>query len=713
MSRTILPLSILALACTTEPEPGSAPPRPPAASGPDVLLVTIDTLRADRVGAYGDPLAATPTMDALASRGALFREAIATAPLTLPSHASMLTGRYPAGHGLRDNGGFRLSEDVPTLAGTLTEGGYRTGAFVSAYVLDAAWGLDRGFERYHAPFHPQEVAETHAFGALEVPGADTVNAALAFLREADDRPVFCWVHLYEPHLPWAEHPGWDGDPYRGEVAFVDGLLGRLLRGVDEETLVIVTSDHGENLWEHGERGHGLLVNRGATRVPLIIRPPGGIEGAEAPRARPGASAARRPAGVDQGLVLDPVPDAPRAARVVEPSVSGVDVAATVADYAGLAFGGDGVSVRAAVEGRPFERPPVFCETFFPRFHYGWSELALVQDGRTRLRLGPSVSVIDLDADPAELSLAPVSEHPLEALATGWLGATTPEPGQLAAGDAEKLAALGYVEPLRIAGEGTGLADPRDKVEILASLHALEAVADHQLAVAGLRRLVEDEPELVEARLALSLRLAAQGQLEGALEASLGILEIQPRHTMALSNAASLCRQLRRHEQGVELARRMQVMNPHDPRGYRLEVVFWVDAEEPEEVLRVAQAGLDVEPDDPQLLYLFGLASIFLERYPQAVDALEKAQRGGSRAGDISLYLGTALDRLGRLDQAVSAYEVYTRTHPDDLRGVAASAWMLYQADDCERAAPMLENLVERGHRGDPRVREAYLACVGP
>ncbi len=706
-------LSLVALSCAQAPPPADPPATP---AGPDILLVTIDTLRADRVGAYGDPLAATPQLDALAAEGALFREAIAVAPLTLPSHASMLSGLYPAGHGLRDNGGFRLEPSVPLLAERLSDAGYRTAAFVSAYVLDAAWGLDRGFDQYRAPFHPRDVAEAPAFGALEVPGADTVNAAVAFLREQGDGPRFCWVHLYDPHTPWAEHPGWEGDPYRGEVAFADQLLGRLLRAVDRDDLVIVTSDHGEGLWDHGEREHGLLLARSTTRVPLVVRPPGGLasDGLE-PRPRPVSGAAsRRPGGVDLELDLQPVPDEPRAARVVEQPVSGVDIAPTIADYAGLEAWGDGVSLRPALEGGQLRRGPVYSETFFPRFHYGWSELLLVQRGDERLRLGPSSHLLDLQADPAELRFDPVSGHALEQLALGWAGSSRPEPGPVPADAIQKLAALGYVEAVQAPlSPRSELADPRERMQILARLHALEGEADPAVAVAGLRALVDSEPGLVEARLALAQALRRGGQRREALSAALSVLDLQPRHSMALSNAAGLCRELGEHEQGLELARRLQALNPQDPRGHRLEVVFWVDSEEPQEVIRASRAGLAVAPQDPQLLYLLGLALVFTDRYDEAVQALEAAREQGSRAGDISLYLGMAHDRAGRVDPALAAYREYAERNPDDLRGQAAAAWMLYKADDCVRAAPYLGNLRKRGADRDPRVKEAWQACAAP
>ncbi|MFH1464757.1 MAG: sulfatase-like hydrolase/transferase [Pseudomonadota bacterium] len=702
-------LPLLLSACAPLP----APPEPPGPGGPDVLLVTLDTLRADRVGAYGDPLAATPRLDDLAAHGALFREAISPVPLTLPAHASILTGTYPATHGLRDNGGFRLRDEVPTLAERLGAAGYRTGAFVSAYVLDAAWGLDRGFDTYRAPFNPQDVAAAGAFGELELPGADTVNAALAFLRAAEGQPTFTWVHLYDPHTPWADHPGWQGDPYRGEVAFDDALVGRLLDAMDPAALIVVVADHGEGLWDHGEREHGLLVHRATTRVPLIVRPPGGIEGPlQEPEPRPGmGEATRRPAGLDPRLDLAPVPDAPRAARVVEEPVSSVDLAATIADYLGLTPWGEGRSLRPAVEGRPLPEVPVYTETFFPRFHYGWSELSAVQEGRERLRVGPTLEVYDLAADPGEAHPQQVDEHRLLAVARAHGGEGTPQPGALDVATQERLAALGYVAPLTPPeGARDALPDPRDRTDTLAALQAFEAEPASPRALTGLRELVAREPGLIEARMALALR--AQGEVQRALDETLAVLELEPSHTMALSNASLLCRELHRGEQGIELARRIQVINPKDPRGYRLELVQRVDAEQPEEVIRVAEAGLRVAPEDPQILYLYGLALVFTGRDDEGVRALEGARKAGSRAGDIQLYLGMAHDHAGRIEEALAAYRAYSGAHPEDLRADAAAAWMLYQHQDCARAAPFLVNLVKRGHGRDARIREAYQVCVG-
>jgi tetratricopeptide (TPR) repeat protein len=450
-------------------------------------------------------------------------------------------------------------------------------------------------------------------------------------------------------------------------------------------------------------------------VPLIVRPPGGLTPAVGLVAeRPGiAGVSARPAGRDTALDLTPVSDAPRAARVVEGAVSTVDLAATIADYVGIAPWGEGRSLRPAIEGATLEPRPVFTETFFPRFHYGWSELLAVEQGGRRLRVGPVLTAFDLDRDPAEVAGDPVDEDPLLATALALAGAGTPQPGPVETDALERLAALGYIAPVGpVLAPREALADPGERVAVLAELSALETLADPAEAIAGLRALLAREPDLYEARLSLGRFLRASGQPDAALEATLAVLERQPTHTMALSNAALLCRELGRHEQGVALARRMQAINPKDPRGFRAELVQWVDAERPDEVIRVAEAGLGVAPTDPQILYLYGLALAFSGRDDEAVAALGRAREAGSRATDIPLYLGMAHEHAGRVEEALAAYRAYSGAHPGDLRGDASAAWMLYKAGDCPRAAPFLINLVKRGHGQDARVREAHEACVG-
>ena len=703
-------LLALALACDPELPPPSEASLPDD-DRPDVLLVTIDTLRADRVGAYGDALAQTPTMDALAAGGVLFRDAHSVTPLTLPSHASILTGRYPVNHGLRDNGGFRLGEDVPTLAEAMQAAGYQTGAFVGAFVLDGAWGLERGFGTYRDPFHPQKVSQVGAFGEVELPSAEVVNAALAWWKTAgrQDGPRFMWVHMYDPHTPWRAHPGWTGDPYRGEVAYADGLLKRLVDATDRDTMVVVTSDHGEGLWDHGEREHGVLLGPSITRVPLLVRPPGGVKGTARVEARNPADVSARPEGVDPALDLDPVPDAPVAARVVEAPVSGVDVAPTIADYADVSLPGvDGRSLRSGLEGGSFESRSVYAESFFPLFHYGWSSLQMATDGIERLERGTDLRRTSVADDPSGKDPSTVATHALTTELDRWRGEGTPTPGPIPGDQAAALEALGY---LTVQVDASGpLPDPRDRIGVLSALQAAEAHADPRTRQRQLERLVAAHPDMVDARISLSLARAEAGDLSGAWADTQAVLARWPDHPTALSNGGFLARALGEPEEAKRLARRMRTLNPQDPRGYRLEAAVLVEQEDALGVLEVTRAGVAVAPEDPNLHYLLSLAEIQEGDPMVGVTHLEAAREHGSEASDIDLWLGVAHQRAGRIDEAVKHYDTATRTMAGDPRPWAMAGVMLWKAGRCPQARPYLINVARRGGAQDPQIRQGLLDC---
>ena len=248
-------------------------------AGLRVLLVTVDTLRADALGAYGRAGAETPWMDRLAAEGVRFAEARAQNVVTLPSHANILSGRYPPDHGVRDNSGFRFPAGQETLATVLKAQGYRTGAFVSAFPLDSRFGLDRGFDVYDDRFAN---VDTHtAFEMEERSGPETVALARDWIRAQGDSPWLCWVHLYEPHFPYAPpaplRERFAAAPYQGEVAAADAALGPLLEDVlvggDRSALVVLTADHGESLGEHGEPTHGIFAYEATLRVPLVLHAP--------------------------------------------------------------------------------------------------------------------------------------------------------------------------------------------------------------------------------------------------------------------------------------------------------------------------------------------------------------------------------------------------------------------------------------------------------
>ena len=298
---------------------------------PNVVLVTIDTLRADHVGSYGNAAAATPNLDALAARGVRFQTAVAHVPLTGPSHASILTGLTPLAHGFRDNGGYALGTAVKTAAEDFRAAGYRTAAFVSGFPLDRRFGFDRGFETYDD--HLPRGNDRRRTPYVERRGDATTDAVLRWFSAppAPAAPFFLWVHYYDPHAPY-EPPGelagrFRDAPYDGEIAFVDTQLGRLVQALEQKgamagTVLLVTADHGESLGEHGEGTHGIFVYDATLRVPFIL-------------AGPGVAAGRAAATVARGI----------------------DVLPTLLDYAGLSASPalEGRSLRPAAEGREKER----------------------------------------------------------------------------------------------------------------------------------------------------------------------------------------------------------------------------------------------------------------------------------------------------------------------------------------------------------------------
>ncbi|MFN8059336.1 MAG: sulfatase-like hydrolase/transferase [Vicinamibacterales bacterium] len=341
----------------------------------NVLLVTIDTLRVDRVGAYGSARGLTPALDALASRGWRFARAYSPAPLTLPAHASILTGATPARHGVHDNGLFRLDERMPTLATVLHDHGYATAAFVGAFVLDARFGLTSGFDTYddRYPTHPTDGRSE----ASERRASDVAALTSAWIASRTSaQPWMAWMHFYDPHAPYdpPEPFGRAKEPYDGEIAYADAVLATVLDRLPRSspTIVVVAADHGESLGEHGEETHGVFAYDATLRVPLIV-------------ARAGTTGTSRP-------------------RIVDSLVGLVDVAPSILDMVGLVAPAtmEGRSVRRLVSGRSDEERPVFFEALHATITRGWAPLTGVVATGLKLIDLPVPEAYDLASDPNEL-----------------------------------------------------------------------------------------------------------------------------------------------------------------------------------------------------------------------------------------------------------------------------------------------------------------------
>jgi Flp pilus assembly protein TadD len=481
--------------------------------GENVLLVTIDTLRADALGCYGGP-AATPALDWLAAQGVRFEFAHAHAVLTLPSHASILTGQYPFQHGLRNNSGYRLPRDARTIATLLKHAGYATAAFVAGFPVHSRFGLNVGFDVYDDHFD-EGLAPT-VFNMPERPASVVVPLALNWIasgaaggqprpdaRGRGDRPWFVWVHLFDPHAPYRPPPPFDtryaSQPYYGEVAATDAALAPLLEDVHrsaKRTLVIVTGDHGEGLGDHGEQAHGVFAYESTLRVPLIVAQLGGG------RARGG--------------------------EVSSVSVRHVDILPTILDAVGqpLPPGLPGRTLLPAGERDGTSAPrPTYFEAMSGMLDLGWAPLTGVVLGRDKFIDLPIVERYDLAGDAGERSnlagRVPERDRVLAAALTAFKP-VLPGPRITEGADAvARLRALGYISGnAPVKGKYTEADDPKRLVQFDNAIHrAVEAFGDGRLAEAAqiYRDMLQQRPDMAIAYLHLAVTEWRQGDASSAVE----------------------------------------------------------------------------------------------------------------------------------------------------------------------------------------------------
>lgn len=455
----------------------AAPPRLP--DGTNVVVITLDTVRADRLTPYGFGGVETPSMAALARDGVLFERAYSPAPLTFPAHASLFTGLIPPRHGVRDNSGFRLDDAVPTLAEVFNALRYRTAAFVSAFVLDGRGGLRRGFDRYRDDFDVR-LQDLSAMAGIQRSGEDTWTAARSWIGEAPNSPFFLWVHLFDAHTPYTPpepfRSRYPTMPYEAEIAYVDSLVGQVLAELErlaiaDRTLVVVAGDHGEGLGEHSEDEHGLLLYDSTLQVPLIVR----------------------------------FPDKRYAGTRVQRAVSLVDVFPSVLELYGRQPSRpvDGRSVLptlaapAATDG-----PVLYAETEYPRLQFGWSALQSLRSDRLKYIRAPVPELYEYRTDPLEeWNRARQLRDDVARLETSLMAATA---GSAAAAptssvDSRTMAALrtlGYVAGGDAPADGDASADPKQKVDVYRRLMSARAALDHGDEAEGVRliqSLLEDEP----------------------------------------------------------------------------------------------------------------------------------------------------------------------------------------------------------------------------
>jgi len=605
---------VFAVACG-----GSA--RPPALTAKNLLLITVDTLRADHVGAYGYPRARTPALDSIARGGALFERAYAAAPITLPSHATILSGRYPPGHGSRDNG-QPVTPSTATLATVLRAKGFKTAAFVAAFPLDHQFGLDRGFDVY-GDHLPRDAAGRPT---SERPASQVIDEAIAWLRgtksqgNTGDR-FFLWVHLFEPHAPYQGDMTRPAiDRYDDEIATADREIGRLLSALGQGaavTLVVAAGDHGEAFGEHGEFAHSIFVYDTTLRVPLLIGQPGTVT-----------------------------------PRVVPDPVTLADIAPTVARLLGIDMTefktADGIDLSPALAGGALPKRELYAESFAPLMEFGWAPLRSIRSGPWKYIAAPRPELYDLERDVGEQrnlrSEQDVVAKGLEARVDRYsgdvlptLGPAGPERGGRSGTSAMTDEAAGQLRALGYSAgssrtPGGARPDPKDRRDLAARI---AQVTSGELTgaplIAALEGIVRDDPRNGQAHLRLGFARLQQGDCRGA----------ESEFHAAIANA------LPSADAYAGLATCLGQRRDFAGAGNAL------------------SEAKRLEPDNPVITANVGILKAQRGDLPGAIDALKLALKGDPNLHEARFNLAIAYAKAGRrADAAAAARELLARLPPE-------------------------------------------------
>jgi arylsulfatase A-like enzyme/Flp pilus assembly protein TadD len=643
----------------------------------NLVIITLDTTRADHIGAYGSTDVKTPVIDALARDGVLFEHAMTTAPLTLPAHASMFTGRFPPDHGARNNGGFYLGPEQVTLAEILKAQGFQTGGFVAAYVLDSKWGISQGFDTYFDDFDFMQ-ARGRATGDIQRPANEVIDKALPWIDGVKAGPFFAWIHLYDPHIPYDPPEPYKseyaGHPYRGEVAFTDAQVGRVVeflreRGLLDRTVIAVLGDHGESLGAHGETTHGFFIYESATHVPFVIRAP-----FERLRGRRVADPVR---------VIDLMPTALELLGVATPKdISGASLLPLMT----------GDRIELGLEG--------FAEAMYPLHHYGWSDLKALRAGRYKAIDAPRPELYDIQEDPGETrnlfeerrTLGDQMVARLRQLDESFQKVTAPRPAADVDPDVRaRLAALGYVGSFVASANEprTDRADPKDKIEIFNLLSEAREISTSETgfarAEAIYKRIAKGDPNVIDVWFSLGGLYARHQRYTDAIASFAKALELKPDYDLAVFNLANMYRRMGNDDAALAGFERYLEIDPTDPYvHYQIGEIYLDRGDTPRAEQQFTKA-LALDPGVAQATNALGV--IAFQRGDIAT-AERLAREALAQKPDVRLAhynLALIAEKRGDLQLAEKEYLLELEQHPDAFRA-AFNLSRLYE----QIAEPSLE-----------------------
>jgi choline-sulfatase len=627
-----------------------APRRP----RPNVILITIDTLRADHIGCYGAAGIKTPTLDGLAHDGIVFERAISQVPLTWPSHAAILTGTYPFQNGVQDFTGQPLDERFHSVAQVFKQQGYATGAVVSAFVLDRSWGLARGFDSYDDAFSAETFRQKD-IGLVDRKAGESVSRGLAWLKKTSGRPFFFWLHLYDPHSPYDPpepfRTEYKSHPYDGEIAYADHELGRLIAWLKQNklyngTAIVLLSDHGESLGEHGEKEHGFFVYNSTTHIPLIVKPPAGSE------FRPG-----RVAGPVETVAV-----APTLTRLAD-----------MKDDIQKQFPSPGLfGEKASTESA------AYSESFYAFSSFGWSPLHALQTTRYHYIEAPTPELYDVIADPQEktnlasqqTATVAVLEDKLQSLLrqnpfkAGGAGASGLSPDAL-----EKLRALGYVayrSPVSPEALAAGLPDPKSKLwEFNAILQAADAfqVGDINRGKTLLAKVRQSDPAMYVVSFMLGENALRRREWDEAATELQKCLELNPNFDQAMAALARALLNLGRLDEAKAWLDKALKFNPQNYRAW-YERGFIESKTDKAAAISDMERAVSIQPNFASLRRDLGMLQFQQQNYTEAAKHLAKAAALGIDDAPLYNFLGISLSRTGQLPKAIENYRHALKLDPN-------------------------------------------------
>lgn len=627
---------------------------PPAKRTPNVILITLDTVRADHLGCYGNKDIQTPTLDALGRDGVVFERAISQVPLTWPSHAAILTGLYPFQNGVQDFTGQPLDPRFRSVAQVFKQHGYATGAVVSAFVLDRSWGLSRGFDFYDDAFTPEAFAGRD-IGLVERPAGESVDRALAWLKKNQARPFFFWLHLYDPHSPYDPpepfRSQYTGHLYDGEIAYADHELGRLIAWLKQNhlydsTAIVFLSDHGESLGEHGEHEHGFFLYNATVHIPLIVKPAAG-------------------SGIRPG----------RSPTLVETTA----VATSLLDAAGLHESmGQQPQSHGLFTNRNGLDDSAYSETFYPFSSFGFSPLHALETSRYHYIEAPQPELYDLETDPDEkeniagkqTATVSVLKDKLQRLLSAHPYKPANDSSSALSQEAlDKLRSLGYVayrSPVSSSALTSGLPDPKSKLwefnSILESEDALRA-GDTAKGKSLLLQVREKDPEMYVVPFVLGETALGQQQWEEAATELRKCLELNPHFDQAMLGLARALIFLGKAEEAKQWTRSAIEFNCENYRAwYQL---GYIDAQS-DKAAAIAdyEKAIAIQGSFAPLRRDLGMLQFHEGHYAEAEKHLSRAVELGVKDAGVFNALGISYSRTGKVQAAVANYKLALKINPE-------------------------------------------------